>query len=488
MTEVQGLVQPQHLINGEFVTGSGSNVIDVFDPATGEKVSEVVSATPEEVDAAVEAAAAAFPAWSELSIARRVQFVYRMRENLANNSEDLAHTISLDQGKTLDEARGEVLRATEFIETALAAPMLAYSKSGVVAGPLEARNVREPLGVCVAVTPLNFPVMNPSMFVSWALVTGNTLVLKPSENDPMATTALFKLFNVAGLPAGVLNLVHGDAEVSKRLIDHEKVVAVSCITSTPVAKAIYERSTALGKRVQANGGAKNPIVVAADADLDLAAEGIISSTFGMAGQRCLAGTRIVVLDEVFDELVEKVAKLSDDLVVGAGRDAGTTMGPVVNAGARDRLFKAIESAEAAGATIVRDGRKVQPVGETATEGGYYVGPTIVTGLPSSHESDCRELFGPMAVIHRVDSLDAAIDLANDTEFGNASSIFTRSGSTARQFERRSRAGNVGINTFPGPPANFVMGGLGDSFFGQSHVTGDDPLRFYTEERLILTRW
>ncbi len=488
MSNAQDIKQPQHWINGEFVTGSGGDAIDVFDPATGQRVAEVVAATDAEVDAAVDAAAAAFPEWSQLSMARRVQHIHRMRTRLVENGEQLARTISLDQGKTLDEARGEVLRASEFIDTALAAPMLMHSQSGAVAAGIEARNVREPLGVCVAVTPFNFPVMNPSQFSAWALVTGNTLVVKPSEQDPMATTALFHLFAEAGLPDGVLNLVHGRAEVSKRLIDHPAVAAVSCITSSPTAKAIYERASSLGKRVQANGGAKNPIVVASDADLDLAAEGIVTSAFGMAGQRCLAGTRIIAIGDIHDELVDRVATLTDKLVVGAGRDEGTQMGPVVSAASRARLESLIGDAIAGGATAVRDGRGFAPQTPSATGEGYFVGPTVLTGLSPTHPAEYQETFGPVIAVHQVVDLDQAIALANDTEFGNASTVYTRSGSTASRFTRFSRAGNVGVNTFPAPPANFVMGGLGASFYGDTHVCGDAPLRFYTEEKLVLTRW
>ncbi|MFT4085428.1 MAG: CoA-acylating methylmalonate-semialdehyde dehydrogenase [Nocardioides sp.] len=477
----------QLLIDGEWRDGGGESIA-VFNPATGQQIGTVAAATAAEVDEAVAAAAAAFPAWSALSLQRRVQFLHRMRRNIEDHKEDLAHAITLDQGKTLDEARGEVLRATEFIETAIAAPMLYHSTAGNVSGSIDARHIREPLGVCVAITPFNFPVMNPSQFSAWALVTGNTLVLKGSEQDPIATTSVIRLLQEAGLPAGVLNLVHGRAEVAQRLIDAPEVVAVSCITSSPVAKAIYQRASQQGKRVQANGGAKNPIVVAADADLDQATEGIVSSAYGMAGQRCLAGTRILVLAEVYDELVEKVAQSVDKMVIGSGIDAGISLGPVVSAASKERLVTAITQAVESGATPVRDGRTPQLQGETGTAEGYFVGPTILTDLPLNHPVDAAETFGPVIVVHKVDSLDEAIAGANATEFGNAATIFTRSGTVARQFEVGIRSGNVGVNTFPAPPANFTMGGLGTSFYGDIHICGDAPLRFYTEERLVVSRW
>lgn len=330
-------------------------------------------------------------------------------------------------------------------------------------------------------------VMNPTLFVGWALVTGNTLIVKPSEQDPLASTACLRLL-AEGLPEGVLNLIQGRADVSQHLVSHPDVAAVSCITSTPVARSIYETATKLGKRVQANGGAKNPIIITADADLEQAADGVIISAFGMAGQRCLAGTRIIIEKPVYDEVVERVAKLTDEFVLGAGIDPETTLCPVVSASAKARITGMIDAAEAAGATLVRDGRGAEPTTESATSGGYYLGPTIIADLPVDHPSSCNEMFGPAIIVHAVDSFEEALEIANDTEFGNAASIFTGSPTTARKFERGIRHGNVGINTFPGPPANQTMGGLGDSFFGESHICGDAPLKFYTEEKLVSSRW
>lgn len=488
MTTVQTLQAPAHLVGGEWIAGSGEERIDVFNPATGERIAELRSASAAEVDAAVAAAAAAFPEWSALSLSRRVKHLQRMKAALEENAEALAATITADQGKTLDEARGEIVRAVEFIETAIAAPMIYHAESGNIARGLDYRRVREPLGVCVAVTPFNFPVMNPSQFSAWALVTGNTLVVKASEQDPLASSAAIRLFQESGLPAGVLNLVHGTADVAKQLVSHPQVAAVSCITSSPTAKAIYTAASAAGKRVQANGGAKNPIVVAADADLDAAAEGIASSAFGMGGQRCLAGTRVVVEDAVHDALLERLVKVSEQLVLGDGMDPATTLGPVVSAASKARLTKVVEQAEAAGATIVLDGRTAVPAGGERTAGGSFFGPTIVTGLSTSEPAEHEETFGPIVAVHRAASLEEAIAISNDTEFGNAAAIYTRSGATARAFEQGSRAGNIGVNAFPAPPANVTMGGTGTSFYGNVHVCGDGPLHFYTDHKLVVTRW
>ncbi|WP_280212334.1 aldehyde dehydrogenase family protein [Nocardia cyriacigeorgica] len=477
-----------NLIDGHWGPGSGTAAIEVYDPATGSRIATLAPASIADADAAVAAAERAFPEWSARSLSDRVGFLYRMRALLADNTEALARVITSDQGKTLDEARGEVARAMDFLETAIAAPMLYHGENINVTTGLDARRVREPLGVCLAVTPSNFPVMNTVQFSAWALVTGNTLIVKASEQDPIASSAAIRLLQQAGLPAGVLNLVHGRADVVQHLIAHPSVRAVSCITSSPTAKAIYAQAAAAGKRVQANGGAKNPIVVAVDADLDRAAAGILSSSYGMAGQRCLAGSRVVVIGEVYDALMAKLVAGAEQIVVGAGADEGVTMGPVVSAASKERILAALAEAEKLGATIVLDGRGVKPTGGAETEAGYFVGPTIVAGLDPRESVERRELFGPVINVHRVDSLDAAIALSNDTEFGNAASIFTASGAVAAEFERRVRAGNVGVNAFPAPPANVTMGGYGESFYGDSHVCGAAPLDFFTDQKLVVSRW
>lgn len=477
-----------NLIDGQWVPGGGTEIIEVFDPATGTRIAELAPASRTDTDTAVAAAARAFTGWSARPLQERVRFLYRMKALLEHNTEALARIITSDQGKTLDEARGEVGRAIDFVETAIAAPMLYHGENIGVTTGLDARRVREPLGVCVAVTPSNFPVMNTVQFSSWALVTGNTLVVKASEQDPIASSAAIRLLQEAGLPPGVLSLVHGRADVVKHLIAHPAVRAVSCITSSPTAKAIYAAAAAAGKRVQANGGAKNPIVVAPDADLDRAAAGIISSAYGMAGQRCLAGSRVVVIGGIYDELLKKVVALAEKIVVGDGREDDVTMGPVVSASSAQRIRAALQEAEDLGATIVLDGRRVKPIGGADTEGGFFIGPTIITGLGPQHPVERNELFGPVIVVHRAESLDAAIELSNDTEFGNAATIFTTSGVVAAEFERRVRSGNVGVNAFPAPPANVTMGGYGASFFGDSHVCGAAPLDFFTDQKLVVSRW
>jgi malonate-semialdehyde dehydrogenase (acetylating)/methylmalonate-semialdehyde dehydrogenase len=477
-----------HLIGGSWQAGRGEKTIPIFDPAVGETFAEITEASPGQVDAAVEAAAAALPAWSALSISRRAEIVLKMKAVIEERIEPLAHALSVDNGKTLAEARGEIGRAAEAMANAASAPMIYHSESGNVAPGLNARRVRTPVGVCVAITPFNFPVMNPSMFAAWAIVCGNTLVLKPSEQTPAVTNMLVSLFSLAGVPDGVINVVHGTAEVGRRLTTHPKVAAISCITSSPVARAVYEAGAMTGKRVQANGGGKNPFVVLADADLDRAAAGIADAAFGMAGQRCLAASRCIVVDEIYDALLARLVENAKAYVLGNGRDPKVNMGPVVSAGSKGRIVDAIEAAAKAGAKIVLDGRQVKVEGGGDTKKGYFVGPTIIAGLSHKSPVESQELFGPFLALHRVKDLDEAVAIANDTEFGNAAAIYTSSGANAQAFEMLSTAGNIGVNTFPAPPMNFTMGGAGKSFYGDIHVCGDGAMHFYTDHKMVVTRW
>ncbi|MGC4252728.1 MAG: CoA-acylating methylmalonate-semialdehyde dehydrogenase [Sphingobium sp.] len=488
---MHGTISPiatQHLIGGEWQDGQAQQSFTVYDPATGQAVAQMKEASLEQGDAAVAAAAAAFPAWAALSINRRAEILFKVRALIDENLDELAHALSLDNGKTLAEAKGEIGRAAEAIAGAAGAPGMYHSQCGNVAPGLDARRVRVPVGVCVAITPFNFPVMNPSMFAAWALVCGNTLILKPSEQTPMITNMLVNIFRQAGVPDGVLNIVHGGVELGERLVSHPQVAAVSCITSSPVAKAIYMNGTAHGKRVQANGGGKNPYLVLPDADLDKAAEGIADAAFGMAGQRCLAASRCIVVGDVYDAFLEKLAAKAKQYVVGSGRNPAATMGPLVSAASKARVEWAIEGAIASGATVVLDGRKHEVQGGEETSGGYFVGPTIVTGLSHKDAVDCTEVFGPFLVVHKVATFDEAVAIANDTEFGNAACIYTTNGSNARAFEMACNAGNIGVNTFPAPPMNFQMGGTGTSFYGDVHVLGDGYLLFYTDHKMVVSRW
>lgn len=478
----------QHLIGGTWTPGEGAQDFPIHVPATGAQIATLRAASLAQVDSAVAAADAAFPAWAGLSITRRAEIMLRARILLEQRAEEMAAALSLDNGKTLAEARGEVQRGADAITGAIGAPSMYYSQSGNVAPGLDARRVRYPLGVCVAITPFNFPVMNPSMFISWVLVCGNTLVLKPSEQTCVITNMLAQIFREAGVPDGVLNVVHGGPEVGERLVSHPRTVAISCITSSPVAKAIYETGTKHGKRVQANGGGKNPYVVLPDADLDKAVEGIADAAFGMAGQRCLAASRCIVVGDIHDTFVERLVARSAAYVLGDGMHPATTMGPVVSAAGKARVLRAIAAAEAQGARILLDGRKHANCSGPIPDESYLIGPTIVTGIHPSDPIDRQEVFGPFLVIHHVPDFDAAIALANDTEFGNAAAIYTASGHSAARFERECRAGNIGVNNFPAPPMNFQMGGMGTSFYGDVHVLGDGYMQFFTDHKIVVARW
>lgn len=478
---------PQQLIGGQWRTASGADAIDVFNPATGAKLAEMPLASTQDVDDAAAAAAAAFESWSRLSLTRRLGYVQKMKAALLENAEELAHSVTLDNGKTLDEARGEVLRAADAMDATLALPMYSHGQSGNIAAGLDYRRVRIPLGVCVAITPFNFPVMNPTMFSTWALATGNTLVIKGSEQDPIATAHLMQIFHDSGLPDGVLNVLQGRVEVAQRLITHEDVKAVSCITSSPAARAIYTSATAAGKRCQANGGASNPIVVAADADVELAAAGIVASAFGMSGQRCLAGSRVIILDDVYEQTLNRVVALANELVIGSGFDPQTTMGPLISKAGKERVEQAVETALDEGARAVLDGRNPRVRG-AENEDGYYVGPSVLADVDPNSAVNREEVFGPFITVLQVSTVEEAIEAANDTVFGNASSIYTTSGSTARAFEQGSDAGNIGINQFPAPPQSVSMGGRGISFYGDLHATGDEPMAFFTDQKLVLSRW
>jgi malonate-semialdehyde dehydrogenase (acetylating)/methylmalonate-semialdehyde dehydrogenase len=478
----------QHLIGGQWQDGAGKGEITVYDPASGQAINQMNEASTDQVNAAVEAAAAALPAWSALSANRRVEFLLKAKRIIEDKVDELAHVLSVDNGKTLAEARGEITRAVEAIANAASYPMISHSESGNIAQGFDARRVRIPVGVCVAISPFNFAMMNPSMFIAWATVCGNTIVLKPSEQTPMATNLLVSMFKLAGFPDGVINVVHGRAEVGKTLVSHPKVAAISCIVSTPVARSIYQTGTAQGKRVQANGGGKNPYIVLADADIERAVDGIADGAFGMAGQRCLAASRCIVQADVYDEFLEKLVAKAKTYVLGNGRDPEVNLGPVVSAGSKARILAAIEGAAAAGGKIVLDGRQHPVHGDAKRDEGYFVGPTIVENLSHKHHVDCQETFGPFLVVHKAASLDEAITIANDTEFGNAAAIYTSSGKNAQIFELLSTAGNIGVNTFPAPPMSFTMGGLGTSFFGDIHVSGEGAMHFYTDHKLVVTRW
>ena len=459
----------------------------MWNPATGEVQAEVLFATQATVDAAVQAAATAFPRWSEESLAARTKVMFAFREIVNARSAQLAEVISDEHGKVLSDAAGEVQRGLEVVEFACSLPTLtkgAYSDQ--VSGGVDSYTFRQPLGVCAGITPFNFPAMVPMWMFPVAIACGNTFVLKPSERDPSASVLLAEWFAEAGLPAGVFNVVHGDKVAVDALLDHSGVAAVSFVGSTPIAQYVHARATESRKRVQALGGAKNHAVVLPDADMSFAAEQLAAAAFGSAGERCMAISAAVAVGSEADRLMELVDAQARAVKVGSGRDAASEMGPIVTPESRDRIVGLIGTGEAQGAEIRVDGRGLVVPG---FENGFFVGPTVIDRVDTSMDVYQHEIFGPVLSVVRVDDVDAAIDLINANPYGNGTAVFTNSGAAARRFVRGVHVGMVGVNVpVPVPMAFHSFGGWKDSLFGEHHVHGPEGVEFYTRAKVVTQRW
>ncbi len=476
-----------NLINGEWRPSSSDRQQDIHNPATGEILAQVPFATPAEVEAAVTAAHEAFADWRQTPPMARARILFRFRELLEDAFEELARLVTTENGKTLDEARGEVRRAIENVETAAGIPslMLGALAEDVSEG-IDEEVVRQPLGVCTMFAPFNFPAMVPLWFVPYALAAGNTFVLKPSERTPLTQTRMAELLLEAGIPEGVYNLVHGGGDVACQLIDDPRVRAVSFVGSTPVAREVYRRAAAAGKRVQCQGGAKNALVVMPDADLCRTLPAILSSAFGNAGQRCLAGSIVLAVGDVHRPVVEGLAEQAAALRVGNGLDERTQMGPVISPQAQARIEAAIARGVAQGARLVLDGRGIRVPGG---EGGNFIGPTLFDDVALEMDLACEEIFGPVLSVIPVPDLDAAIAAIEASRYGNMACIFTSSGRAAREFKYRVPAGNIGVNVGVAAPIAFVpFGGMKDSFFGDLHGQGQDAVDFFTHKKIVITRW
>jgi malonate-semialdehyde dehydrogenase (acetylating) / methylmalonate-semialdehyde dehydrogenase len=477
----------QHWIDGKATVGATSRSGVVWNPATGEQQAEVVLAGPEDVDAAVSAAAAAWPEWSQSSMSTRTKILFAFRELVERRTDELATLIADEHGKAVADARGEVQRGLEVVELACGIPQLLKGEySDQVSRDIDVFSYRQPLGVAVGVTPFNFPAMVPMWMYPLAIACGNTFVLKPSERDPTASLVVAELWQEAGLPDGVFNVVQGDEVAVEALLDHPAVVAVSFVGSTPIARAVYDRASARGKRVQALGGAKNHAVVLPDADVAYAADQLAAAAFGSAGQRCMAISAAVAVGRAGGDLVDAVSERGAAVKVGAGRDPATEMGPLVTPQARDRVVRAIDGAERAGARIALDGRAMSVPGY---EGGFFVGPTVVDGVEPAMDVYKDEVFGPVLAVLRADSVDDAIALVNANAYGNGTAIFTGSGAVARRFHRAVTVGMIGINVpVPVPVAYYSFGGWKDSLFGDKHIHGPEGVSFYTRAKVVTTRW
>lgn len=477
----------QHLINGDLVS-SGDRTADVFNPSTGQVIHKVGLASRETVQQAIDAAKAAFPAWRKTPAAKRAQVMFRFKQLLEQNEDKIARLISEEHGKTVEDAAGELKRGIENVEFACAAPEVLKGEYSRNVGPnIDAWSDFQPLGIVAGITPFNFPAMVPLWMYPLAIVCGNCFILKPSERDPSSTLYIAQLLLEAGLPPGVMNVVHGDKVAVDALIEAPEVKALSFVGSTPIAEYIYKEGAARGKRVQALGGAKNHAVLMPDADLDNAVSALMGAAYGSCGERCMAiSVAVCVGDQVADALVAKLTPQIRELKIGAGTSCGLDMGPLVTAQARDKVSGFVDDGVAAGAKLVVDGRGLSVAGN---EEGFFLGGCLFDHVTPDMRIYKEEIFGPVLCMVRVDSLEQAMQLINDHEYGNGTCIFTRDGEAARLFCDEIEVGMVGVNVpLPVPVAYHSFGGWKRSLFGDLHAYGPDGVRFYTRRKAITQRW
>ena len=479
-----------HVIDGKPFEGESGRTGPVYNPATGIQQAEVLLAGVADVDHAVVSAVAAAAEWRKSSLATRQRVLFGVREILSARREELAAAVTAEHGKVLSDALGEVQRGLEIVEFACGIPHLLKGgfSEGVSSG-IDVYSIRQPLGVCAVISPFNFPAMVPLWFVPIAIACGNAVVLKPSEKDPGASLLLAEAFTDAGLPSGVLNVVHGDKVAVDRLLEHPDIKSVSFVGSTPIARYVYETGTRHGKRVQALGGAKNHMIVLPDADLDLAADAAVNAGFGSAGERCMAISALVAVDPIGDELVTKIQERMAGLRTGDGRRTGAQgcdMGPLVTREHRDRVAGYLDAGLEAGASLVVDGRDVQPEGDPD---GFWLGPTLFDHVTPEMSVYTDEIFGPVLSVVRAPSYEAALDLVNSNPYGNGTAIFTNDGGAARRFQFEVEVGMVGVNVpIPVPMAYYSFGGWKASLFGDSHAHGTEGVHFFTRGKVVTSRW
>jgi malonate-semialdehyde dehydrogenase (acetylating)/methylmalonate-semialdehyde dehydrogenase len=474
-------------VNGRWTNSAAREWLDVTNPATGEIIAQTPLSDTAEVAAAVESAAAAFPEWRRTPPEDRIQPLFKLKHILEEQVDDLAHILTTENGKTFTEAKAELRRAIENVEVACGIPMMmqGYNLEDVARG-IDEIMIRQPLGVVAAIVPFNFPGMIPFWFLPYAIATGNTFVLKPSERVPLTSRRAFELLEQTGLPKGVVNLVNGGKAAVNALLDHPKVRAISFVGSTPVARYVYERSAANGKRAQCQGGAKNHVIVLPDADMKMTTQIIGDSAFGCAGQRCLAVSVAVTVGEAQRTFRDSIAEAAASLKVGNGLDEGVQMGPVITPQSRARVESLIAAGEKQGARVLVDGRNPKIPGH---EGGNFVKPTILDDVPASSELTDTEIFGPVLSMVHANDLDEALAFLEHSKYGNQASLFTSSGASARRFRYEAPAGNIGINIgVAAPMAYFPFSGWKDSFFGVLHAQGRDAIEFYTDKKIVVERW
>ncbi len=476
-----------HWIDGARWEGTPERTGKVFDPATGAVQDEVAFADVALVDQAVASAKAAFPEWRDAPVVRRQRVMFAFRDLVDRHREDIAKVLTMEHGKTFDDALGEVQRGLEVIEFACGIPQLLKGDfSEQVSTGVDTLTVRQPLGVVAGITPFNVPAMVPMWRYPMAIACGNTFVLKPSEKDPSAPLLAAELFSEAGLPAGVLNVVHGDKVAVDRILTHPDISAVSFVGSTPIARYVYETGTKHGKRVQALGGAKNHMIVLPDADMDLAADAAVSAGYGSAGERCMAISVVVTVGDAADRLIPKIQERIGKLSVAPGLEPGAEMGPLVTGEHRDRVVGFIDQGEKEGATLLSDGRSLKVEGH---EEGFFVGPTLFDNVTPSMEIYKNEIFGPVLSVVRSEHYEDAIKMINDNPYGNGTAVFTNDGGAARKFQNEIQVGMVGVNVpIPVPLSFHSFGGWKDSIFGSHGIYGPEGIHFYTRQKVVITRW
>ncbi len=474
-------------INGEWIEPNVKNYFDVINPATGEVIAKTPLCGSPEVDAAAKAAAAAFPDWRRTPVQDRIQYLFKLRDLLKANNDEIARTITNESGKTFEEAKAEMVRAIENVEVACGMPHLMKGELVEDIAPgIDELMIRQPVGVGATIAPFNFPGMIVFWYFPYALAAGNTYIVKPSEKVSMTMQLIFKLIEQIGLPKGVINMVNGAKEAVDAILEHPAIRAVTFVGSTATAKYLYAKASANGKRVQAQGGAKNPVIILPDADMEMATKIVADSAFGCAGQRCLAVSFAVTVAEARNTFTEMICDAAASRVVGYGLESGVQMGPVINAASKQRVEQLIGVGAKEGASVPVDGRGAVVKGY---ERGNFVRPTILSDVPRGGEIARTEIFGPVLSLMHVNTIDEAIELVNSGQYGNQASLFTSSGNAARRFRYEADAGNIGINIgVAAPMAFFPFSGWKDSFFGDMHGQGMDAVEFFTQKKVVVERW
>lgn len=477
----------QNYINGEWRDSEATEFLEVRNPATTEVMAQVPLSPASEIDRAAQAAHQAFATWRRTPPTARVQYLFKLKTLLEEHLDDLARTITMECGKTLAESTAEMQRAIENVEVACGIPILmqGYNSEDIARG-IDEIMIRQPIGVAAVIAPFNFPGMIPFWFLPYAIACGNTYVIKPSEKVPLTMQHVMQLIEQTGLPAGVVNLVNGSKAAVDAILDHPLIRAISFVGSTPVAKYVYQRAAANGKRAQCQGGAKNPVIVLPDADLDMTTRIMADSAFGCAGQRCLAASIAVTVGEAKKTFTDAIAAAAQSRIVGYGLDDGVQMGPVITSQSRSRIEDLIEQGTAEGASVLIDGRQPQVSGY---ENGYFVRPTILRDVNPVGDIAKTEMFGPVLSLIHVETIDEAIALVNRAQYGNMACLFTSSGAAARKFRYEAEAGNIGINIgVAAPMAFFPFSGWKDSFFGDLHGQGHQAIEFFTQTKVVVERW